>query len=63
MRDVKTDAKAIFLEALDHTGADELPRFLEQACGALRRDGRRRLPQAARGCGPELVVAAIGPTG
>jgi serine/threonine protein kinase/WD40 repeat protein len=34
MSDVKADAKAIFLEALDCKGADELRRFLEQACGA-----------------------------
>jgi tetratricopeptide (TPR) repeat protein len=34
MSDAKTDAKAIFLEALDCKGADELLRFLEQACGA-----------------------------
>jgi WD40 repeat protein/serine/threonine protein kinase len=34
MNDVKADAKAIFLEALDCEGADELMRFLEQACGA-----------------------------
>ena len=34
MSDAKTDAKAIFLEALDRKGADELLRFLEQACGA-----------------------------
>src|SRR5438093_13141516 len=34
MSDVKADAKAIFLEALDCQGADELRRFLEQACGS-----------------------------
>jgi serine/threonine protein kinase/WD40 repeat protein len=33
MNDAKSDAKAIFLEALDCKGADELMRFLEQACG------------------------------
>src|SRR5436309_1928370 len=33
MNDLKADAKAIFLEALDCQGADELMRFLEQACG------------------------------
>ena len=33
MSDAKTDAKAIFLEALDCKGADELRRFLDQACG------------------------------
>jgi hypothetical protein len=33
MTDVKADAKAIFLEALGK-GADELRRFLEQACGS-----------------------------
>ena len=33
MSDAKTDAKAIFLEALDCKSADELRRFLEQACG------------------------------
>src|SRR5262245_3343102 len=34
MNDVKGDAKVIFLEALDCKGADELMRFLEQACGS-----------------------------
>ena len=34
MNDVPANAKAIFLEALDCKGADELMRFLEQACGA-----------------------------
>ena len=34
MNDVKPDAKAIFLEALDCKGADELMRFLEKACGS-----------------------------
>ncbi len=33
MGDAKTDAKAIFLEALDCKGADEVRRFLNQACG------------------------------
>jgi serine/threonine protein kinase len=33
MSEVKNDAKAIFLEALDYKGADELLRFLEQTCG------------------------------
>ena len=32
MNDVKAGAKAIFLEALDCKGADEMIRFLEQAC-------------------------------
>src|SRR5437870_197263 len=34
MNDVKSDAKAIFLEALDCKGVDELMRFLEHACGS-----------------------------
>ena len=34
MNDVKADAKAIFLEALDCEGADELKRFLEKSCGS-----------------------------
>src|SRR5436309_1136181 len=34
MSNVNADAKAIFLEALDCQGADELMRFLEQACGS-----------------------------
>src|SRR6266704_3353538 len=34
MSEVKADAKAIFLEALDCKGADELMRFLGQACGS-----------------------------
>ncbi len=33
MSDVMGGAKTIFLEALDCTGADELTRFLERACG------------------------------
>ena len=33
MSDLKTVAKAIFLEALEYQGDDELTRFLEQACG------------------------------
>jgi len=33
MNDAKADAKAIFLEALDCQGADELTRFLDHACG------------------------------
>jgi serine/threonine protein kinase len=32
MSEAKTDAKAIFLEALECKGADELRRFLDQAC-------------------------------
>src|SRR6516164_5604582 len=34
MNDVKPEAKAIFLEALDCKGTDELMRFLEKACGS-----------------------------
>ena len=34
MSDAQSDRKAIFLEALDCKGADELLRFLERACGA-----------------------------
>src|SRR5436190_10887291 len=34
MNDVKAGAKAIFLEALDCKGPDEMIRFLEQACGS-----------------------------
>src|SRR5260370_41561121 len=34
MNDLKTDAKATFLQAIDQKGADELIRFLDQACGA-----------------------------
>src|SRR5262249_27750667 len=33
MRDVNADAKAIFLEALEHSGREELLRFLDEACG------------------------------
>ena len=43
MSDAKTDAKAIFLEALDCQGAEELRGFLDRACGsdpALRRASR-----------------------
>src|SRR5438067_133024 len=34
MNDIKAGAKALFLEALDCKGADEMIRFLEQACGS-----------------------------
>src|SRR5436305_374282 len=34
MSDVKADAKAIFLEALERQGREELPRFLDDACGS-----------------------------
>jgi serine/threonine protein kinase len=34
MIDLKADAKAVFLQALDCTAVDELIRFLDQACGA-----------------------------
>src|SRR5258707_4322959 len=34
MNNVPADAKAIFLEALDCKGVDELMRFLDQACGS-----------------------------
>jgi serine/threonine protein kinase len=34
MNDFNAEAKAIFLEALDHNGADELLPFLDQACGS-----------------------------
>jgi serine/threonine protein kinase/Tfp pilus assembly protein PilF len=34
MNDAKAEAKAIFLEALDCQGADELMRFLDHACGS-----------------------------
>jgi len=33
MNAVKNDAKAIFLQALDCTGPDDLKRFLDEACG------------------------------
>src|SRR5438309_1228511 len=33
MRDRKVDAKAIFLEALERQGHEELLRFLDEACG------------------------------
>ena len=32
MSDVKADAKAIFLQALEHQTPDELHRFLDEAC-------------------------------
>ena len=47
MNDVKTDAKAIFLEALDCNGTDGLVQFLEQTCGA----------DAALRVGRDMVVA------
>jgi hypothetical protein len=34
MKSGSADAKAIFLEALDCKEADELMRYLEQACGS-----------------------------
>src|SRR5262249_9446239 len=33
MNDVNANAKAIFLQALDYQGLDDLVRFLDQACG------------------------------
>src|SRR5262245_13832243 len=33
MSDMKADAKALFLEALERPGREELPRFLDEACG------------------------------
>src|SRR5688572_27713640 len=33
MSDVKADAKAIFLDALERPGREELLRFLDEACG------------------------------
>ena len=36
MTDAKADAKAIFLEALECEGGDELSRFLEEVCGTDR---------------------------
>ena len=56
MSDVKADAKAIFLEALDCQGADELMRLLEQACGsdAALRSRVEELLQAHRDAGAFL---------
>ncbi|HJT76436.1 MAG TPA: protein kinase [Gemmataceae bacterium] len=36
MNEVKADAKAIFLEALERQGREELPRFLDGKCGGDR---------------------------
>src|SRR3954451_15445565 len=56
MNDVKADAKTIFLEALDCKGADELMRFLEQACGtdAALRTRVEELMRAHRDAGAFL---------
>src|SRR5947208_17098375 len=56
MSDVKADAKAIFLEALDCKGADELRHFLEQACvsDAALRARVEELMRAHRDAGPFL---------
>src|SRR6267142_317618 len=56
MTDVKGDAKAIFFEALDCKGADELSRLLEQACGsdAALRTRVEELMQAHRDAGAFL---------
>jgi serine/threonine protein kinase len=58
MNDPKADAKAIFLEALDCKGADELRRFLEQACGpdAALRARVEELLRAHRDAGAFLGV-------
>src|SRR5438309_11546120 len=60
MNDVKADAKAIFLEALDCQGADELMRFLEIACGpdSALRTRVEELMQAHRDAGAFLGGAA-----
>jgi serine/threonine protein kinase/Flp pilus assembly protein TadD len=56
MRDENVDAKAIFLQALDCAGADELQRFLEQACGddAVLRTRVEELLRAHRDAGAFL---------
>jgi serine/threonine protein kinase len=56
MHDIKADAKAIFLEALDCKGADELTHFLDQACGtdAALRARVEELMQAHRDAGAFL---------
>src|SRR5207247_9799976 len=61
MNDVKADAKAIFLEALDCQGADDLTRFLEQACGsdAALRTRVEELLQAHRDAGAFLGGAEM----
>src|SRR5437588_1801588 len=60
MNDVKADAKAIFLEALDRTGTDELMRFIDQACGsdAALRTRVEELLRAHRDAGAFLGGAA-----
>src|SRR3954451_23403529 len=60
MNDVKADAKTIFLEALDCKGADELMRFLDQACGsdAALRTRVEELMRAHRDAGAFLGGAA-----
>src|ERR1700730_2999112 len=56
MNDVKGDAKAIFLEALDCKSAEELLRFLEQSCGsdAALRSRVEELMRAHRDAGAFL---------
>src|SRR3989440_905536 len=61
MSDLKADAKAIFLEALDCNGADERMRFLEQACGsdAAMRTRVEELMRAHRDAGDFLGGAEM----
>ena len=56
MSDAKTDAKTIFLEALECKGADEVRRFLDQACGTdpALRERVEELLQANRDAGAFL---------
>src|SRR5262245_11953812 len=60
MSDVKTDAKAIFLEALECPGREELLRFLDAACSgdAALRSRVDELLRAHRDAGSFLEPAA-----
>src|SRR5262245_57764330 len=63
MSDLKAEAKAIFLEALEHPGREELRRFLDEACGgdAALRARVNELLSAHQDAGSFLEPPARGP--
>src|SRR5262249_30318388 len=63
MSDVKADAKAIFLEALERQGREELLRFLNEACGgdAALRARVEELLRAHQDAGSFLEAPARSP--
>lgn len=61
MSDMRADAKAIFLKALDFPGPHDLSRFLDEACGndALLRDRVEELLRANQEAGGFLGGASV----